>query len=79
MALSTHAVGSRQTAANYEEEGYGKGDWPRKRFIRRTKINFLGMSVMLCYLAALIFYIWVWPWLLCQKAHLLPSLLGTSA
>ena len=48
-----------QGSSGYEDECLGKGEWPRKRFIRRTRINFLGMTVMLCYLIALVFYIWV--------------------
>ena len=48
-----------QTTGSFDEDGYGKGEWPRKKFIRRTKINFMGMSAFLIYLAALGFYIWV--------------------
>ena len=44
---------------SYEEDGFGKGEWPRKRFRRRTRINFTGMTVMFLYVVALIFYIWV--------------------
>ena len=48
-----------QTPGDYEEDGYGKGEWPRKRFIRRTRINFTGMTCVILYLIALGFYIWV--------------------
>ena len=53
-----------QTNADFEDDRYFKGDWPQKRFRRRTRINFLGMSAFLIYVVALIFYIWVrllWP------------------
>ena len=60
MTMLTSFVFVReQTACDYGGDGFGKGEWPRKRFIRRTRINVLGMTAFLVYLAALGFYIFV--------------------
>ncbi|KAK9785109.1 hypothetical protein WJX73_003901 [Symbiochloris irregularis] len=43
----------------HEEQCYDKDEWPRQRFARRTRINVIGMLLMLLYIGALGFYIWV--------------------